>query len=134
MAFRVTFLNIIIDFLSFRKQRVVLNVQISKWTSIEAGVPQGFILGPPIFLIYINYLSGDLSINAKLFADYTSLFSIVRDINPSTTHLNNNLRKINNGPMESEFDRSKQARGVIFSRKLQKISHPSPYFNNNPIE
>ena len=134
MAFRVTFLNIIIDFLSFRKQQVVLNVQISKWTSIEAGVPQGFILGPPIFLIYINDLSGDLSINAKLFADYTSLFSIVRDINPSTTHLNNNLRKINNGPMESEFDRSKQAQGVIFFRKLQKISHPSPYFNNNPIE
>ena len=74
-------MNTIIDFLSFRKQRVVLNKKVSKWTSIEAGVSQGSILGPLLFLIYINNLSDDLSTNAKLFADNTSLFSIVRDIN-----------------------------------------------------
>ena len=39
-------LNGTIDFLSFRKQRVALNKQVSQWTSIEAGVPQGSILGP----------------------------------------------------------------------------------------
>ena len=89
-------LNTIIDFLSFRKQRVVLNGQVSQWTIIEAGVPQGSILGPLLFFIYINDLSDDLSTNAKLFADDTSLFSVVRDINTSATHLNNNLRKISN--------------------------------------
>ena len=67
-------LNIITDFLSFRKQRVVLNGQASPWTSIEAGVPQGSILGPLSFFIYINDLSDDLSTTAKLFADDMSLF------------------------------------------------------------
>ena len=68
-------LNIITDFLSFRKRRVVLNGQASPWVGIEAGVPQGFMLGPLLFLIYINDLSDGLSTTAKLFADDTSLFS-----------------------------------------------------------
>ena len=68
-------LNIITDFLNSRKQRVVLNEQASPcWASVEAGVPQGFILGPLLFLIYINDLSDDLSTTAKLFADDTSIF------------------------------------------------------------
>ena len=87
-------LNTIIDFLSFRKQRAVLNGPVSQWTNIEAGVPQGSILGPLLFLIYINDLSDDLLTNAKLFADDTSLFSVVRDINTTVAHLNNDLRKI----------------------------------------
>ena len=68
-------LNIITDFFSFRKRWVVLNGQASPWVSVEAGVSQGSILGPLFFLIYINDLSEDLSITAKLFADNTSLFS-----------------------------------------------------------
>ena len=65
-------LNIIIDFLNFRNYIVVLNGQVSHWTSIEAGVPQGSILGPLLFLIYINDLSDNLSTNTELFADDTS--------------------------------------------------------------
>ena len=57
--------GIIIDFLKFRKQRVTLNGQYSSWTSIEAGIPQGSILGPPLVLIYINDLSDDLTTNVK---------------------------------------------------------------------
>ena len=69
----------------FRKQRVVLNKQVSPWTSIEAGVPQGSILEPLLFLIYINDLSDDLSATAKLFADDTSLFSIAQNVNNSAS-------------------------------------------------
>ena len=52
-------LNIITDFLSLRKQRAVLNGQHSTWVNIEAGFPQGSILGLLFFLIYINNLSDD---------------------------------------------------------------------------
>ena len=131
-------MNTIIDFLSFRQHRVVLNAQVSQWTSIEAEVPQGSILGPLLFLIYINDPSDDLSTNAKLFADDTSLFSVNRDINTSAAHLNNDLRKISNWAFQWKMifnpNPSKQAPEVIFSRKHQKISYPSIYFNNNPID
>ena len=69
-------MNTIIDFLNFRKQRVVLNGQVSQWTSIEAGVPQGSILGPLLFLISVTDFSDDLSTNAKLLDD-TSLSFVV---------------------------------------------------------
>ena len=67
------------SFLRNRHQRVVLNGQSPKWSSIKAGVPQGSILGPLFFLVYINDLpNGSLS-NLKLFADDTSIFSVVKD-------------------------------------------------------
>ena len=62
-----------------RKQRVVLNGQVSTWEDINAGVPQDSILGPFLFLLYINDLTEDLTTNVKLFADDTSLFSLVHD-------------------------------------------------------
>ena len=81
------------DFLRNRKQRVTLNGQSSSWTNVNAGVPQGSILGPLLFLIYINDLSDGLSSNAKLFADDTSLFSVVHDRNTSAIELNKDLKK-----------------------------------------
>ena len=67
-------LNTLADFLIDRKQGVVLNVQNSTWVNIEAGVPQGSILGPLLFLIYIKDLSENLVSNTKLLADDTSFF------------------------------------------------------------
>ena len=87
-------LNIIKDFLSLRKQRFVLNRKYSIWVNIEAGVPQGSILGPLFFLIYINDISDDLTSNQKLFPDDTSLFSVVQNINSIRTNLNSDLGKI----------------------------------------
>ena len=60
---------------------------------IEAGVLQGFILGPLLFLIYINGISDDLASNPKLFVDDTSLFSVVENITKSTNNLNNDIAK-----------------------------------------
>ena len=53
-------LNILIDFLKERKQRVFLNDQDSKLSNISAGFPQRSVLGPLLFLIYINNLSDNL--------------------------------------------------------------------------
>ena len=61
---------------------------------------QGSILGPLLFLIYINDFFDDLSTKAKLFADDNSLFSVVRDIITSATHLNNDLRKMNSWALQ----------------------------------
>ena len=80
--------------MSNRKQRVVLNGQKSSWTNVHSGVPQGSIPGPPLFLIYINDLADDLSSNVKLFADDTSLFSVVHNVNASARELNDDLKKI----------------------------------------
>ena len=87
-------LNIFEDFLRNRKQRVVLNGQTSNWENIHRGVSQGSILGPLLFLIYINDLTENLSSNPKLFADDTSLFSVVRDLNTSAIEINDDLKKI----------------------------------------
>ena len=130
-------LNIITDFLSFRKQRVVLNGQASPWASIEACVPQGSILGA-LFLIYINDLSDDLSTTATLFADDTSFFSIVQNVNTSASHLSSDLSKISNWAFQWKMsfnpDLSKQDQEVIFSPKIQETCHPTIYFNNKSVK
>lgn len=54
----------------------------------------GSILGPLLFLIYINEYSNDLPSNPKLFADDTSLFRVVKQLAQSVNHLNNDLAKI----------------------------------------
>ena len=90
-------MNLIESFLSNRFQRVLLNGQTSKWLPVKAGVPQGSILGPLFFLIYINDLSDELVSTVKLFADDTSLFSVVCDSNISAYELNNDMQKHLNG-------------------------------------
>ena len=131
-------LNIFEDFLRNRKQRVVLNGQTSNWKNIHACVPQGSILGPLLFLVYINDLAENLSSNPKLFADDTSLFSVVRDLNTSANEINDDLKKIeawaHQWKMSFNPDPSKQAQEVTFSRKRNKPHHPDIIFNGNPVK
>ena len=63
--------------LSERKQRVVLPGESSDWSTLEAGVPQGSILEPLLFLVYINDIVEDISSTIRLFADDNSLYLIV---------------------------------------------------------
>ena len=125
------------DFLSCRKRRVVLNGQHSSWADVKAGVPQGSILGPLLFLIYINDLPNGLNTNVKLFADDTSLFSVVHNITESANLLNSDLSKINEWALQWKMsfnpDPIKQAQEIIFSRKTSKRNHPGLTFNNNIV-
>ena len=131
-------LSLIESFLHNRYQRVVLNGQSSKWQNVNAGLPQGSVLGPLFFLIYINDLPQGLHSDVKLFADDTSLFSVIHDVDASSATLNNDLVKIQewayNWKMSFNPDRNKQAQEVIFSRKLRKVFHPNLSFNDQPIE
>ena len=85
------FYNLLQNYLSGRLQRVIPNGQTSSWRSILVGIPEGSILGPLLFLIYINDLPNKLKSNAKLFADDTSLFTIIKDKNKSANVLSNDL-------------------------------------------
>ena len=89
-------------------------------------------------MIYINDLSDDLTTNVTLFADDTSLFSIVHIMNTSTINLINCLNKIKNWAIQWEMnfnpDPSKQAQKVIFSRKLQKTNQNQVNFNRNSVK
>ena len=130
-------LRIFENFLKEQKQRVVLNGQTSSWSDALAGVPQGSILGPLLFLIYINDLLDGLQCNPKLFADDTSLFSMVYNITEATNNLNNDLAKItkwaHQWKMSFNPDISKKAHEVIFSWKNLLTFHPPLTFNNIPV-
>ena len=126
------------NYLSGRLQRVVLNGQTSPWRPVLAGVPQGSILGRLLFLVYINDLPNGLKSNVKLFADDTSLFTIVKDKNESADVLNNDLLLISKWAYDWKMlfttDPKKPAQEIIFSRKKQSQSHPTISLNNIHLE
>ena len=83
--------NLLKNYLSGRFQRVVLNGQTLSWKPFLADVPQSSIMGSLLFFIYINDLPNKLESNVKLFANDTSLFTVVKDKNESANILNNDL-------------------------------------------
>ena len=131
------FLMLLESFLSDRKQRVVINGQNSDWLQINAGVPQGSILGPLLFLVYVNDLPRNLKSTVKLYAYDVSLFSVVENPIISADELNHDLRKISewayNWKMSFHPDRLKQAIEVLFSRKRKIVDHPDLIFNGNKL-
>ena len=66
--------NWIEKWLTHRKQRVIIDGEISNWKSVLSWVPQGSVLGPILFLIYINDLEDDISSKVLKFADDTKVF------------------------------------------------------------
>ena len=78
-----------------------------------------------------------MSSYVKLFADDTSLFSVVHDVDASARELNDDLKKINKWTFQWKMgfspDPSKQAQEDIFSRKINNMSHQSLVLNNNNV-
>ena len=113
------------SFLSDRQQRVVLNGRHSNSAPVLAGVPPGSILGPLLFLIYINDLPDNLESLAKLFADDTLLFSTVHDPSKSAKLLNDDLNKLSDRAFKWKMlfnpGVTKQAQEVIFSHETLMI-------------
>ena len=63
------------SFLSGRQQRVCVNGIFSDWTPVTSGIPQGSVLGPLLFVIYINDMPDNISSDIYLFADDTKVFN-----------------------------------------------------------
>ena len=122
------------SFLSEKFQRVVLNGQRYEWRKVLAGVPQGSILRPQLFLIFIHEIPANLECNVKIFADDTSLFSLVRDPNESSAKLGRDLERVarwtHQWKMSLNPDPSKQAVEVHFSCKINPLDTRPVYFNN----
>ena len=66
------------DFLIGRRQRVVIGQESSDWAPVKSGIPQGSVLGPILFVIFINDLPDALSSASKIFADDTKLYRSVK--------------------------------------------------------
>ena len=108
-------------YLSNRKQRVVFNGQTCNWWNKNTGVPQGSVLGPLLFLIYINELPDGITSTCKIFADDTLLFSKVIDSWNFRNALNCDLEPISSWvyqwKLQFNADPKKQANEVIFPYK-----------------
>ena len=74
MGIRGNILRWIEVFLSDREQRVLVDGQSSDWEKVTSGVPQGSILGPLFFLMYVNDINVELNSSVRYFADDCAIF------------------------------------------------------------
>ena len=73
-------INWIEQWLTDRRQRVVVDGEVSTWKSVLSGVPHGSVLGPILFLVYINDLEEGVTGKILKFADDTKLFTKTKEI------------------------------------------------------
>ena len=71
------------SFLSDRRQRVRVNSSTSTWKPVVSGIPQGSILGPILFTLYVNDIPSQLQSIIAMYADDTKLFSALLSENPN---------------------------------------------------
>ena len=122
-------------YLTGRKQRVIIDGQSSDWREITAGVPQGSVLGPLLFLIYINDITTDLQSSSFLYADDTSLLEVVDDPDVTAAKLNDDLELINTWTHKWLVTiNSDKTKSMVFSTKRQKPLHPQLKYDNQIIE
>ena len=123
------------SYLDQRFQRVVLEGSYSNYKEVKAGVPQGSILGPMLFLIYINDIVCDIDSSIKLFADDTTLYLIVEDPIRAANLMDGDLDKVQKwaNTWLVKFNPQKTEE-IIFSRKTSHIVHPKLSMNNVEIQ
>jgi hypothetical protein len=114
---------------------LIINGDFSDWGRIEAGVPQGSVLGPLLFLIFINDIAHVINhCKIRLFADDTCLFIEVDDPDDTANDLNQDLEKLNQWANKWHVDFSPpKTEELIISRKRTPIDHPLANLDGTPI-
>ena len=117
------------DYLHNRHQRVVIQGQSSSWGKICAGVPQGSVLGPLMFLIYINDIVDIVRSKIKLFADDTSLYLTIDNPVIAAQTMNMDLSNIDQWSKDwlVTFNALKTD-SMLISRKSNSPSHHQFFF------
>ena len=83
------------DYLSRCKQRVVVDDHSSEWAHVTQGVPQGSILGPLLFLLYVNDLPAVVDeCSVSLYADDVTIYYASKDAGRVSEALNADLQRI----------------------------------------
>ena len=86
------------DYFSDLSQRVVLQGQSSTKKSIQAGVPQGSVLGPLFFLVFIDDFPDIVRCHIRLFANDTTLFTLGNNLEEASAILNDDQSAVSRGP------------------------------------
>ena len=112
-------LNWITDFLSERHQRVVINDSRSSWQPVKSGIPQGSVLGPVLFLIYINTIPDKIASKIYLFTDDAKLYRQIED-KSDVTRIHEDLQSLEtwSGQSLSSFIIDKCVHMTIGNKKL----------------
>jgi hypothetical protein len=124
------------DYLSDRQQRVVVNGEHSEWGDVKAGVPQGSVLGPLLFLIFINDITHVIkNCKIRLFADDTCLFIEVDDPETQAIALNEDLENLNEWASKWKVSFSPpKTEEVTITKKREPLVHPTIYLDEVPIK
>ena len=113
-------------------QRVTINGQHSEWAVINAGVPQGSVLGPLLFLVFINDIINEVNTcNVRLFADDTCIFLEVDNREETAAIINENLQKIDSWANKWLINFSAPKTKVLtVSNKRDAHRNPPIFFKN----
>ena len=122
------------SYLSNRVQRVVIRGQFSSWEHITAGVPQGSILGPLLFLIYIDDIVKNIESDICLFADDTALLEVIVDPILSFDKINRDLVRLNIWSEQwlVSFNPTK-TQYIVFTKKLAAVNYPSLFLGQEKL-
>ena len=84
-------------FLTDRKQRVCVKGSLSNWEDVLSGIPQGSLLGPTLFVVFINNMPDEITSLSKMFADDAKVFRQI-ETSADTATLQNDLITSQTGP------------------------------------
>ena len=124
------------NYLKDRKQRVIINGICSEFMKILAGVPQGSVLGPLLFLIFINDITDDIKAGIKLFADDTCLYIIfeTNDVGDATDILNSDLDTVNKWAKQWLVTFNPQKTKSLYVSLKNNLNPPQLIFDGHYLE